>query len=70
MTLIVNIPTYEGIVVAADSKQVQTQNGMLMRASTNITKIFEINNKTIASLAGLAFFERTQIGRASCRERV
>ena len=59
MTLIVNIPTYEGSVVAADSKQVQTQNGMLMRASTNITKIFEINNKTIASLAGLAFFERT-----------
>lgn len=57
MTLIVNIATYEGIVVASDSKQIQTHKNILTRASENIIKIFPINNKAIASLAGLAFFE-------------
>lgn len=57
MTLIVNIATYEGIVVASDSKQIQTERNNLVRASESITKIFQVNSKTLVSLAGLAFFE-------------
>lgn len=58
MTLIVNIATYEGIVIASDSKQIQTERNNLVRASENITKIFPINDKVVVSLAGLAFFNK------------
>ncbi len=57
MTLIVNIVTPEGIVMASDSRQSQKNNKQITRISTNnATKLFPINKRIMVGTAGLAFF--------------
>ena len=57
MTLIINTVSYEGIVMAADSKQMQTNNNIQTQLSENVSKIIQINNRILVGHAGLAFFE-------------
>ncbi|OED30825.1 hypothetical protein [Methanosphaera sp. WGK6] len=57
MTLIVNITTPEGIVMASDSRQTQRSTSQMTRISTNNAyKLFAINNRILVGTAGLAFF--------------
>ena len=63
MTLIVNIVTPEGIVMASDSRQTERNIKDFTRISTNTAyKLFELNDRVIVGTAGLAFFaDRTGI---------
>ncbi len=57
MTLIVNIVTPEGIVIASDSRQTERNLKQFTRISTNsANKLFALNNRIIVATAGLAFF--------------
>ncbi|WP_455645965.1 hypothetical protein [Methanosphaera sp.] len=57
MTLIVNITTPEGIVMASDSRQTQRTASQTTRISTNNAyKLFAVNNRVLVGTAGLAFF--------------
>lgn len=57
MTLIINIVTPEGIVMAADSRQTERNIKQFTRISTNsANKLFSLNERVIVGTAGLAFF--------------
>lgn len=57
MTLIVNIVTPEGIIMASDSRQSERNLKQFTRISTNsATKLFSLNDRVIVGTAGLAFF--------------
>lgn len=57
MTLIVNVTTPEGIVMASDSRQTQRNSEQMTRISTNNAhKLFAVNDRIIVGTAGLAFF--------------
>lgn len=57
MTLIINITTPEGIVMASDSRQTLKNPKQMTRVSTNYAnKLFAINERIIVGTAGLAFF--------------
>ncbi|MDE4077995.1 hypothetical protein OTK55_03045 [Methanosphaera sp. Vir-13MRS] len=57
MTLIINVTTPDGIVMASDSRQTQRNNKQITRISTNSAyKLFEVDNRIIIGTAGLAFF--------------
>lgn len=57
MTLIVNIVTPQGIVVAADSRQSERNIKQYTRISTNSAmKLFSLNDRVVVGTAGLAFF--------------
>lgn len=57
MTLIINIVTPEGIVMAADSRQTERNIKQFTRISTNsANKLFSLNNRVLVGTAGLAFF--------------
>ena len=57
MTLIVNIVTPEGIIMASDSRQSERNIKQYTRISTNsANKLFSLNDRVIVGTAGLAFF--------------
>ena len=57
MTLIINIVTPEGIVMASDSRQSERNIKQFTRISTNTAnKLFTLNDHVIVGTAGLAFF--------------
>ncbi|HIH36122.1 MAG TPA: hypothetical protein HA277_04265 [Methanosphaera sp.] len=57
MTLIINIVTPEGIIMASDSRQSERNIKEFTRISTNsANKLFSLNDKVIVGTAGLAFF--------------
>lgn len=57
MTLIVNIVTPQGIVMAADSRQSERNIKQYTRISTNSAmKLFSLNDRVVVGTAGLAFF--------------
>ncbi|MBO7719273.1 MAG: hypothetical protein J6S29_03870 [Methanosphaera sp.] len=57
MTLIINVTTPDGIVMASDSRQSQRNIKQITRISTNTAdKLFQINDRVIVGTAGLAFF--------------
>lgn len=57
MTLIVNIVTPEGIVMASDSRQTERNIKEFTRISTDsAVKLFPLNDRVIVGTAGLAFF--------------
>ena len=57
MTLIINIVTPEGIVMASDSRQSERNIKQFTRISTNTAnKLFTLNDNVIVGTAGLAFF--------------
>lgn len=57
MTLIVNIVTPEGIIMASDSRQSERNLKQFTRISTNsANKLFSLNDRVIVGTAGLAFF--------------
>lgn len=57
MTLIINITTPEGIVMASDSRQSQRNIKQITRISTNSAqKLFSVNKRVVVATAGLAFF--------------
>jgi len=57
MTLIINVTTPEGIVMASDSRQSQRNIKQYTRISTNSAKkLFALTDKVIVGIAGLAFF--------------
>ncbi|RAP52523.1 MAG: hypothetical protein BZ138_02995 [Methanosphaera sp. rholeuAM270] len=57
MTLIVNIVTPEGIIMASDSRQSERNIKQFTRISTNsANKLFSLNDRVIVATAGLAFF--------------
>ena len=57
MTLIINIVTPEGIIMASDSRQSERNLKQFTRISTNsANKIFSLNNQVVVGTAGLAFF--------------
>ena len=57
MTLIINIVTPEGIVMASDSRQTERNLKQFARISTNsANKLFTLNDRVIVATAGLAFF--------------
>jgi hypothetical protein len=58
MSLIINVTTPVGIVMAADSRQsYRNQKGMARIGSDNVTKLFMINKRVAAGIAGLAFLD-------------
>lgn len=57
MTLIINIVTPEGIVMASDSRQSERNIKQYTRISTDTAyKLFSLNDRVIVGTAGLAFF--------------
>lgn len=57
MTLIINIVTPEGIIMASDSRQTERNIKQFTRISTNSAiKLFSLNDRVIVGTAGLAFF--------------
>jgi len=57
MTLIINIVTPEGIIMASDSRQSERNIKEFTRISTNsANKLFSLNDRVIVGTAGLAFF--------------
>ncbi len=57
MTLIINIVTPEGIIMASDSRQTERNIKQFTRISTNsANKLFELNERVVVATAGLAFF--------------
>jgi 20S proteasome alpha/beta subunit len=57
MTLIINVTTPDGIVMASDSRQSQRNIKQITRISTNTAdKLFQVNKQVIVGTAGLAFF--------------
>lgn len=57
MTLIINIVTPEGIIMASDSRQSERNLKQFTRISTNsANKLFSLNDRVIVGTAGLAFF--------------
>lgn len=57
MTLIINIVTPEGIIMASDSRQTERNIKQFTRISTNsANKLFSLNERVIVGTAGLAFF--------------
>ena len=57
MTLIINVTTPDGIIMASDSRQSQRNIKQITRISTNTAdKLFQINDRVIVGTAGLAFF--------------
>lgn len=57
MTLIINIVTPEGIIMASDSRQSERNIKQYTRISTNsANKLFSLNDRVIVGTAGLAFF--------------
>ncbi len=57
MTLIINIVTPEGIIMASDSRQSERNIKQFTRISTNsANKLFSLNERVIVGTAGLAFF--------------
>lgn len=57
MTLIINIVTPEGIIMASDSRQSERNIKEFTRISTNsANKLFSLNDRVMVGTAGLAFF--------------
>ncbi|MBE6485561.1 MAG: hypothetical protein E7Z85_01810 [Methanosphaera stadtmanae] len=57
MTLIINIVTPEGIVMASDSRQTERNIKQFTRIFTNsANKLFSLNDRVIVGTSGLAFF--------------
>ena len=57
MTLIINIVTPEGIVMASDSRQSERNIKQFTRIFTNsANKLFSLNDRVIVGTSGLAFF--------------
>ncbi|MDO5825370.1 MAG: hypothetical protein BZ137_05735 [Methanosphaera sp. rholeuAM130] len=57
MTLIINVTTPDGIIMASDSRQSQRNIKQITRISTNTAdKLFQVNDRVIVGTAGLAFF--------------
>ncbi|NYB52671.1 MAG: hypothetical protein HVN35_08960 [Methanobacteriaceae archaeon] len=56
MSIVVNTTTPEGIILAADSRQsYRNMKGMARVGSENAVKLFQINSRIGAGIAGLAF---------------
>ena len=56
MTLIINITTPEGIVLASDSRQTIRNNDVRRVFTDNTRKLFRANDRVMVGTAGLAFF--------------
>lgn len=56
MTLIINITTPEGIVLASDSRQTIRNNDVRRVFTDNTRKLFMVNDRVMVGTAGLAFF--------------
>ncbi len=57
MTLVINVTTPEGIVMATDSRQTYRNNKQMSRIVTDSAyKLFAINDRIMVGVAGLAFF--------------
>jgi len=56
MTLIINITTPEGIVLASDSRQTIRNNDVRRVFTDNTRKLFRVNDRVMVGTAGLAFF--------------
>lgn len=62
MSLVINVVTPEGIVLAADSRQSYTnRKGISRVGSDNAKKLFQINSRVALALTGLAFIEKDGI---------
>ncbi|MCD7781479.1 MAG: hypothetical protein LUG89_02110 [Methanosphaera sp.] len=61
MTLLISITTDQGIVLASDSRQSQTNTNHIVRILTdNAVKIFELNSKVAIGAAGLSTYINDQ----------